>query len=202
MAQLLDPDALPAWTDLPDTGEKHGPAVLDRDTVKLLAAQITDGRLSYPSNIDALISAADQTAFDANFRANLDKVQLNSRFATEIDNRALALAMTLNELVAQSAVADIVDGARIDPVALESYLAMTSDGLPARFTPEQRELLRDPLFTLTPAEVYRATGVTVNQLSQWRFNNVGPRFVKFTGGRDSIRYPAVALLRWAEEAMS
>jgi len=196
MAQALDPDALPPFDALPITGEQHGPATLDRDTVARVGEMVASGSVEFPANMDDLVAAFDQERFDTLFRAALDATMLTSKLSTALDNRALALVVTLRQVA--STAAPTIEQAGIDPVKLEMYLELAGSRLPDRFSAEQRALLRDEAFMLSPAEVESATGVSANTLAQWRFQGSGPRFVKLGRGKDSVRYPAVALLLWAE----
>lgn len=199
MAQPIDPNIEVMFEDLPESEELNGPAVLDREAVARVSEMVSEGKLVFPSDMNQIVESFPQEKFDAVFRRHLDQVRLRSKLSSVGDKRALALATTLLE-ISKGTKAPLFGDTEIDATGLEMYLRLASDRLPERFTEEQRELLRDELWTLTPAEVALATGLSVNQLSQWRFTRRGPRYVKLTQSSGSIRYPAVALLLWAEES--
>ena len=200
MASQLDPELLLLFAELADTGEFHGPAILDQESVLKLAEQMGAGVVTFAQDaatIEATIEATPQEVFDGLFRGFLDAPILRSKLADVSTHRAMAIQQTVRHLL-QHTTAKVVDvNPELSAESLDAWLAQAVFELPAHFTSEQRQVLGDHLFTVTPDELARLVGFTVGVLGVWRQRKQGPPYL--LTGRGRISYPVAGVVRWLDQ---
>jgi hypothetical protein len=175
------------------------PGWIDYETVAAMAEQVQQGTVKFAYDPSELVEAAEDAALNALFLTYLNESPLKSPFP--LPHRVLALVRAIKHLIETADTPPpvmLLDSHTVElaETTLELWLNTAAAALPARFTDEQRALLRDEVMLITAKEAASLTGIGVSSLQQFRLRGQGPQYVK-TGRNDTgIRYPVVALLGW------